>query len=133
MLLPTTLRIGNAVSLCYEERPNSFTVEVLQTDMVHLSNREHADDPRDLTGIPIDKQCLLENAFKQERNPGVYTLHYHDRVIQILLLTQSDFYWVFIDDNRFKVRYIHELQNLLFYTIHFEFNHSTENVLMNGQ
>lgn len=52
------LRIGNIVSVCYENEIIPDTVIVLEPDVIHLSNRKYPDSERDIIGVPFNEEWL---------------------------------------------------------------------------
>jgi hypothetical protein len=127
MIVPGFLRIGNILTLCYEDELKPYTVEILQADLVHLSSRPEADDPRDIIGLPVTRAFLLNNNFEELNQQFIAC--YNKKLIKIEFSAETDDAWVYVDKVEFTVRYIHELQNLLFYTAGWEITSSFKNLL----
>ena len=119
MIAPAFLRIGNILSVCYEEGLKPYTVEIIQSDLVHLSGREEADDPRDLAGIPVTWNFLKQNNFEEQEHHQFF-MRINSRVVTIHFINEGDSLSLFVDNIKFSLRYIHELQNILFYAAGWE-------------
>lgn len=128
MIVPKSLRIGNILAVCYEEELNLHSVEILQADLVHLSERPEADDPRDLIGLPVTKDFMLLNNFN-EINRQFYA-YINGKVIRVEFNNGIESVWLYVEQTRFKIEYIHELQNILFYTTGWEMVSSLNNVTL---
>ena len=125
MIAPAFLRIGNILTVCYEEGFKPYTVEILQSDLVHLSNRPEADDPRDIIGLPVTQEFLVSVNFKKLST--LYIAHFNENLISVELAAEIDFTCLYIDQTRFPIKYIHELQNIVFFTTGWEIIPSFKN------
>lgn len=128
MIVPKSLRIGNILAVCYEERLNPHSVEILQADLIHLSERPEADDPRDLIGLPVTKDFLLLNNFNEINRQ--FKAHIKGKAIRVEFNNEIKSMWLYVDQTKFKVEFIHELQNILFYTTGWEMASSFNNVTL---
>jgi hypothetical protein len=101
----TDFRIGNIVTVCYEDGKPDMVI-IAEPGLIHLASRPHADDERDITGVPItfDKLSLLDFAKKSKGIPFEIDMLEADKAI----LTVS------IGNYIVSCRYWHELQNLFF-------------------
>lgn len=102
------LRIGNIVSVCYENVVVPDTVIVLEPDVVHLSQRQYPDSDRDIVGVPLDEQWLMHFFFMYDANLNVW----QNGKIQISKISAED--WsIQYGSLILKIRFVHELQNVL--------------------
>ena len=122
MIVPGFLRIGNLLTVCYEDELKPYTVEILQADLVHLSSRPDADDPRDLVGLPVSRAFLLNNNFEELSQQ--FIVSFNKKLIKVEFSSDIDVALVYVDEAKFEVKYIHELQNLLFYSAGWEITSS---------
>jgi hypothetical protein len=126
MITPASLRIGNIISVCYEEKFEPHTVEILQADLVHLSDRAEADDPRDLTGLPVTKEFLLLNDFRVMRMSNRFISNCDKNFICIQFDDEKDYLVLTINRSSYTLLFIHELQNILFYCTGLELKNSLQ-------
>lgn len=108
------LRIGNIVSVCYENGVAPDTVIVLEPDVVHLSNREYPDSDRDIIGVPLNKEWLLHFGF-------VYHLELEIWCSGEIVIRELPNNWIAKWNTLKKeIEFVHQLQDLL----HFIGNHN---------
>lgn len=116
MIAPSSLRIGNILSVCYEEELQPYSVEILQADLVHLADRKEADDPRDLYGLPLTKDFLLANNFEEMLEHNLFITQFKKIIIRIEFIEgKTNFAWLCINQAKYPLNYIHELQNQIFF------------------
>jgi hypothetical protein len=125
MVQPSNLRIGNLLTVCYEDGLKPYIVEVLQADLVHLSNRAEAEDPRDLIGLHVTSDFLLSKNFTEQDN--VFTVLANEKRIKFCFNKDKKTAVLYVDNMRFEIKYIHELQNILFYFAGWEMTGFLEN------
>ena len=101
------LRVGNIVSVCYEEDIVPDTVVVLEPDVVHLSNRKYPDSDRDIIGVPISNEWLLHLNFNYHSKQKVWC---HGEIIVSHLKNKWVAKWNSL--NR-EIEFVHQLQDLL--------------------
>lgn len=101
------LRVGNIVSVCYEDDIVPDTVIVLEPDVVHLSNRKYADSDRDIIGVPISKEWLIHFNFNYQSKQRSWC---HGEII----VRKRKNKWVakWNSFNR-EIEFVHQLQDLL--------------------
>lgn len=104
----TDLRIGNVVSVCYENDIIPDTVIVLEPDVVHLSNREYPDSDSDIMGVPLNNEWLIHFSFIYHSELEVWS---SDEII-IKKLPNNN--WI-AKWNTLKreIEFVHQLQDLL--------------------
>lgn len=102
------LRIGNIVSVCYENQIVPDKVIVLEPDVVHLSQREYPDSDRDIIGVPLDEQWLMHFFFRYEENPKMW----QNDDLQIRKIN-PEFWLVQYGSLKLKIRFVHQLQDIL--------------------
>lgn len=120
MIAPAFLRIGNILSVCYEEGLKPHAVEILQVDLVHLSGRKEADDPRDLIGLPVTKDFLLYNNFKELTLRHQFITIINKIFIRVEFWGEADSLLLYVNKAKYSFKYIHELQNILLYAAGWE-------------
>jgi hypothetical protein len=125
MVQPSSLRIGNLLTVCYEEGLKPYSVEVLQADLVHLSNRAEAEDPRDLIGLRVTPGLLLSENFTEQDD--VFTVLANEKMIKVCFNKDKETAALYVANIGFEIKYIHELQNILFYFAGWEITESLEN------
>jgi hypothetical protein len=101
------LRVGNIVSVCYEDDIIPDTVLILEPDVVHLSNRQYADSDRDIIGVPISKGWLMHFNFNYQSKQRVWC---HGEIIITALKNKWIAKWNSL--NR-EIEFVHQLQDLL--------------------
>ena len=129
MIAPAFLRIGNILSVCYEEGLKPYTVEILQSDLVHLSDRIEADDPRDLIGLPVTKDFLLHNNFKELLPSHHFITTINKTIIRVVFVDEAGSFMLYVNKEKYSFKYIHELQNILLYATGWEMTYPFENAL----
>src|SRR5450432_2765515 len=103
------LRIGNFVGVCYEDTFIAGQVIVLEPDVVHLSNRKYPDSDRDIIGVPLGEDWLIQ--FKFSYDPIIKTWGFKDVFINKLPGITED-HWVFQSKAALlRIAFVHELQN----------------------
>lgn len=103
----TDLRIGNIVTLAYEDfKPN--VVLILEPGLVHLLNRLHPDDERDIEGIPITEGLLHEYKVPSNKIFLIQGTNVKIDVVQDIKPV-----WLHIKNLTFQLHFIHELQNII--------------------
>ena len=101
------LRVGNIVSVCYEDDIIPDTVLVLEPDVVHLSNRKYPDSDRDIIGVPISNEWLLHFNFNYHSKQRVWC---HGEIIIRALKNKWIAKWNSL--NR-EIEFVHQLQDFL--------------------
>ena len=105
------LRLGNFVAVCYEDRFIAGQVIVLEPDVVHLSNRKYPDSDRDIIGVPLSEEWLIQ--FNFSYNPIIESWNFKDVTIR-KLSAKTEGHWVLQSKAALlKIAFVHELQNLL--------------------
>lgn len=104
----TNLRLGNVVALV--DRPESpDRVLILEPGLVHLMNRDEADDERNIIGVPVSEQVLAQyqipfNCWHQSGTTKIFIDILQDQEQAILHCQEI----------RLKICFLHEIQNLVF-------------------
>lgn len=104
----TNLRLGNIVALI--DQPGSpDRVLILEPGLVHLMNRNEADDERNISGVPVSEQVLAYyeipvNCWHENETTKIFIDIPKDRE-QAILHCQG---------LRRRISFIHEIQNLVF-------------------
>lgn len=104
----TNLRLGNVVALV--DQPESpDRVLILEPGLVHLMNRQEADDERNVIGVPVSEQILAQyqipfNCWHQSGTTKIFIDVRQDRE-QVVLRCQ---------EIRLRICFLHEIQNLVF-------------------
>ena len=129
MIAPAFLRIGNILSVCYEEGLKPHKVEILQVDLVHLSGRNEADDPRDLIGLPVSKEFLLYNNFEELLMRHHFITRINKTFIMVEFVGEAGSLLLYVNKATYSFKYIHELQNILLYAAGWEMTYPFQNVL----
>jgi hypothetical protein len=101
------LRVGNIVSVCYEDDITPDTVLILEPHVVHLSNREFADSDRDIIGVPLSKEWLMHFNFNYQSKQRIWC---RNGIIIRLLKNKWTVKWNSL--NR-EIEFVHQLQDLL--------------------
>jgi hypothetical protein len=105
------LRIGNFVGICYEDTFKAGQVIVLEPDVVHLSNRKYPDSDRDIIGVPLSEDWLIQ--FNFSYNPIIERWNFKDVTLR-KLPGKTEGYWVLQSKAALlRIAFVHELQNLL--------------------
>ena len=105
------LRIGNFVGVCYEDPLIPAQVIVLEPDVVHLSNRKNPDSDRDIIGVPLSENWLIQLKFSY--NLIIDSWSFKDVFIKKLVGKTED-YWVLQSKAALlRISFVHELQNIL--------------------
>jgi len=102
------LRIGNIVSVCYENQIVPDKVIVLEPDVVHLSQRQYPDNEHDIIGVPLDEQWLMHFFFRYEENLKVW----QNKDIKISKIN-SEYWSVQCGSLILKIKFVHHLQDVL--------------------
>lgn len=128
MIAPSSLRIGNILSVCYEAWLQPYRVEILQADLVHLADRKEADDPRDLVGLPVSEDFLLANNFEEMQEHSLFIAQLNKTVIRVEFTDgKPNLAWLCINQSKYPLNYIHELQNKVFYQADWEMKNPFKN------
>ena len=107
------LRLGNIVSVCYENDTMPDTVIVLEPDVVHLSNRDYPDSDRDIIGVPLQEKWLRIFKFKYNFHSGEWTF---DKIIIKKIETAKTNTWLVQSEKfKLKIEFVHQLQDILRY------------------
>jgi len=101
------LRIGNIVSVCYENDIIPDTVIVLEPDVVHLSSRKCPDSDRDIIGVPLNEEWLMH-----------FNFIYHSEQEgwcngEIIIKKLSDSWIAKWNTLKRELEFVHQLQNFL--------------------
>lgn len=104
------LRIGNIVSVCYENEILPDTVIVLEPDVVHLSNRKYPDNDRDIIGVPLSEEWLHQLHFI-----------YHPRQIawhrgEIIIKKLTNKWMAKWNTLKIEIEFVHQIQDLIHFT-----------------
>lgn len=100
------LRIGNIVSVCYENDIVPDTVIVLEPDVVHLSMRKYSDSDRDIIGVPLSEEWLLHFGF-------IYHLELEVWCFGEIIIKKLKNKWVAKWNTLKKeIEFVHQLQDL---------------------
>lgn len=105
------LRIGNFVSVCYEDTLIAEEVIILEPGTVHLSNRKYADSDRDIVGVPLSEEWLMR--FRFSYNAIRNRWYFNDLVIKRSSDTSNEYWVLQFKCGKIKIAFVHELQNLL--------------------
>ena len=105
------LRIGNIVSVCYENDIVPDTVIVLEPDVVHLSNRKYPDSDRDIIGVPLSTTWLKK--FEFNYNPVLKNWECKNTLIKKLSSDSKNYWELQSKAGLLRISFVHELQNLL--------------------
>jgi hypothetical protein len=104
----TNLRLGNIVALV--DQPESpDCVLILEPGLVHLMNRDQADDEKNIIGVPVSEQVLAQyeipfNCWHENGTTKIFIDIPKDQEHAIL----------HCQGIRRKICFIHEIQNLVF-------------------
>ncbi len=102
----TELRIGNIISLLYDPEKFGVVIALDHCGTVHISNREYPDEIRDIVGVGITQKLLAQFG---------YETYIYFKGTEIRLLFNNKQVDVTIDDTtHYKIRFMHELQNLIY-------------------
>ena len=101
------LRIGNIVSVCYENDIIPDTVIVLEPDVVHLSNRDYPDSDRDITGVPLNEEWLMHFNFIFHSEQEVWCSG------EIIIKKLSNNWVAKSNTLKIEIGFVHQLQDLL--------------------
>lgn len=104
------LRIGNIVSVCYENGIAPDTVIVLEPDVVHLSNRKYPDSDRDIIGVPLNKEWLIHFNFVYNSELEVWSSS------EIIIKKLPNSWIVKWNTLKREIEFVHQLQDLLHFT-----------------
>ena len=101
------LRIGNIVSVCYENDIIPDTVIVLEPGVVHLSKRQCPDSDRDIVGVPLNKEWLTHFSFIYHSELEVW---YSGAII----IKKQPNNWIAKSNTlNIEIEFVHQLQDLL--------------------
>ncbi len=102
------LRIGDIVSVCYEDGIAPDKVIVLEPNVVHLSQRQYPDNDCDIIGVPLNQQWFVHFSFTYNSDLNVW----RNGKIQIKKINAE--YWsVQYGTLILKIKCVHELQDIL--------------------
>lgn len=101
------LRIGNIVSVCYENEIVPDTVIVLEPDVVHLSNRKYPDSERDIIGVPLNEEWLRQFHFTYRSKQMVWL---RDEIIIKKLTNKWMAKWNTLN---IEIEFVHQVQDLI--------------------
>lgn len=101
------LRIGNIVSVCYENEIVPDTVIVLEPDVVHLSNRKYPDSDRDIIGVPLSEEWLHKFHFTYHSKQMVWL---RDEITIKKLTSKWVAKWNTLER---KIEFVHQVQDLI--------------------
>ena len=105
------LRIGNIVSVCYEDIVTPDTVLILEPGVVHLSSRNTPDSDRDIIGVPLHEEWLRKFNFKYHFNSDEWKC---DEVIIKRIPSENSNTWLAQSETfKKKIAFVHQLQDLL--------------------
>ena len=105
------LRIGNIVSVCYEDVVTPDIVIILEPDTVHLSMRNHADSDRDIIGVPLQEEWLRKFNFKYNSHSDKWKLNKIS--IKKIQSGTVNIWLVQSKTLQMKIAFVHQLQDLL--------------------
>jgi len=105
------LRIGNIVSVCYEDVVTPDIVIILEPDTVHLSMRNHADSDRDIIGVPLHEEWLRKFNFKYNSHSDKWKLN--KIIIKKIQSGTVNIWLVQSKTLQMKIAFVHQLQDLL--------------------
>lgn len=105
------LRIGDIVSVCYEDKVIPDTVVILEPDVVHLSSRKYADSDRDIIGVPLQEEWLSKFNFEYDLHSDEWTFN---KIIVKKIQNEHVIIWL-LQFKAFKltIEFVHQLQDLL--------------------
>ena len=105
------LRIGNIVSVCYEDIVIPDTVLVLEPGVVHLSNRKNPDSDRDIVGVPLQEEWLRKFNFKYNSHSDEWK--FDEIIIKKIQRGNVNIWLVQSKTLQLKIAFVHQLQDLL--------------------
>jgi hypothetical protein len=104
----TNLRLGNVVALVDQpESPDQ--VLILEPGLVHLMNRDEADDERNIIGVPVSEHVLAQYQIP-------FNCWHESGTIEIFIDIPQDQEQAILHCQGIKrnVFFLHEIQNLVF-------------------
>lgn len=104
----TELRVGNIVTV-YDEPGRHDFVLVLEPGLVQLMGRPEPDDENNIIGVPLTAELLSQYAIPIGR-----TFSFGGEEILLEPSLGVDSGLLQVRRHRFSVRWMHELQNILF-------------------
>jgi hypothetical protein len=104
----TNLRLGNVVAL-FDQPENPDRVLILEPGLVHLMNRDEADDEKNIIGVPVSEQVLAQyqipfNCWHKSGTTKIY----------IDILQDPERATLHCQGIKCNVLFLHEIQNLVF-------------------
>lgn len=103
---PQELRLGNLISLSYNPEKFGVVIAMDLSGSIHLSNKEEADDIRDIIGLEISEPLLEKLGYETTIYAGEH---------EITLKFTGKRVTVTIDESiTYHLRFFHELQNAVF-------------------
>ena len=105
------LRIGDIVSVWYEDKVIPDTVVILEPDVVHLSSRKYADSDRDIIGVPLQEEWLSKFNFEYDLHSDEWTFN---KIIVKKIQNEHVNIWLLRSENsKLKIAFVHQRQDLL--------------------